>query len=122
MYHSDGVVELACGHDRRPGVPRLGQLGTRLRHRHVRVQSEHRGAWHHYVPQRTFVDLQRTGDDGALLGGQAPVAGDQLPQFLEGQLFAPAMRVAAEHADHHIGRLAQQPHDGPGDRRKSAER
>ena len=33
-----------------------------------------------------------------------------------------AMRVAAEHADHHIGRLAQQPHDGPGDRRKSAER
>src|SRR5690606_41629711 len=61
---------------------RVGQGEAGLPDRLVVGQCEHLAARDEHLPQRALVDLQRAGDDEALLGAQAPVPGHQVAQLL----------------------------------------
>src|SRR5829696_7914182 len=109
----DDLVQVAAV-DRGPAVGGRHQRPDRVGDRGVGGQGDHLAAGHQDIAQHPVGDLQGADQDGAVLGAEAGLGGDQVPDLFFGDGLALEVGVAAGQADQQVGGLGQQPYRRPG--------
>jgi len=115
VHHSGDAIQVGFGGGGGAREAGFDQPAQCLLGRQVLVQHEHVAAGGEDLAQRPLGDVERPRDDPPLVRGEALEVGDDVTHLLLGDFLAAPGRVAAEQPHDQVGRLRQQPHDGPGD-------
>src|SRR5215211_7406925 len=107
--HPDHVVQVAPV-DRRPAMGGRHQRPDRVLNWRVGGHGDHLATWHQHVAQDPLGEPQRADQDGAVLGAEAGLGGDQVADLLLGDRLALDVGVAPGQADQQVGGVGQQPH------------